>query len=81
MAEYLFKHALVPGHRLQHIAARPAPSPASPHRRGLGTAVSGLCRNPPGDPRASLRRSRDRRQGHHLLAPCGQIVGGQISRA
>ena len=55
--------------------------PASPDRRGVGTAVSGLRRNPAGDPRASLRRSRHARQGDRLLAPRGQIVGGQISRA
>ena len=58
-----------PGHRLQHPAARPAPGLASPHRRGVGTAGSGPRRNPAGDRRASLRRSRHSRQGDHILAP------------
>src|SRR5271163_1931947 len=38
------------GHRLEHLAAPPAPGLASTDRRGIGTAVSGLRRNPPGDP-------------------------------
>jgi len=80
-AEYLFKARAGPGHRLQHPAARPAPGPASPDRRGNGTAVSGPRANAAGDPRASLRRSHHARQGDHLLAPRRQIVGGQISRA
>jgi len=73
-AEYLFKHALV-----QDTAY--SPGLASTGRRGNGRAVSGPRRNAAGDRRAPLRRSRHRRQGHHLLAPRGQIVGGQISRA
>ena len=80
-AEYLFKHALVQDTAYSTLLRGPR---QALHRRiaeALEGAVSGPCRNTPGDSRASLRRSRDGRKGGRLLAPCGQIVVGQIGHA
>jgi class 3 adenylate cyclase len=56
-AEYLFKHALVQDTAYSILLRGPASGPASPDRRGVGTAVSGHRANPAGNPRASLQRS------------------------
>jgi len=80
-AEYLFKHALVRDTAYSTLLRRPR---KALHRRiaeALEQRFPDLVETRPEIDRALLRRSRHRRQGDRLLAPRGQIVGGQVSRA
>jgi adenylate cyclase len=65
---------------LRQPAAQCPTTTACADRRSAGSPIPRDCRKPARAPRASLRRSRHRRQGDRLLAPRGQIVGGQVSR-
>jgi class 3 adenylate cyclase len=80
-AEYLFKHALVQDTAYSTLLRGPRQALHRCIAEALEQRFPDLVEATPGDRRASLWGSRHRRQGDHLLAPRGQIVGGQISGA